>query len=464
MEATRRGPRLVVVLPLGVMLAAALAGAIAWLLAGSGFVATAAAAIAAAGATALLLRPVTRSIRRAAGLASGRDTLPQADATGGYSELKELDRALAQIAESFARTASASSQDRAQLLAALNSSADAVVGVDNAGNICFTNLAAEKLFLRSQGEMLGRSFALMLPTPEPIEALRASLASGRPEIRAIERPNKQFLQVSATPVSEGGDWAALVVFHDLTDVNRAERMRRDFVANVSHELRTPLASIRAVLETLESGAMSDPVASRDFISRAQTEVDRLTEMVAELLELSRIESGEFPITRAPVSIGRAVSDAVERLQSQADRMGVHLSAEVPPDLPLVLGDSERLERAVVNLVHNALKFTQSGGQVTVTAGPRDGSVMVEVSDNGAGIDERDLPRIFERFYKSDNSRRTDGSGLGLALVKHTAEAHGGSVSVASAVGRGSTFTLTLPAMEMDSASNDLEASSSRRES
>jgi two-component system phosphate regulon sensor histidine kinase PhoR len=206
-----------------------------------------------------------------------------------------------------------------------------------------------------------------------------------------------------------------------------------------------LASIRAVLETLEAGALSDPATARDFIARAETEVDRLTHMVAELLELSRIESGDMPAASEPVDIGVAVEEAVERLRSQALRAEVRLLAEVEAGLSPVTGDAERIERAVMNLVQNALKFTPAGGEVRVTAREESGEVRIEVADNGSGIDERDLPRIFERFYKADNSRRTVGSGLGLALVKHTAEAHGGKVSVESEMGRGSKFTISLPA-------------------
>jgi two-component system phosphate regulon sensor histidine kinase PhoR len=184
-------------------------------------------------------------------------------------------------------------------------------------------------------------------------------------------------------------------------------------------------------------------------------------MVGELLELSRIESGELPVVKEPVSLSRIVFDAVDRMQSQAERMGIELRVDAPETLPPVLGDAERLERAVVNLVHNALKFTPAGGTIEVTVRGERGSARVDVKDSGVGIETRDLPRIFERFYKSDGSRRTDGSGLGLALVKHTIEAHGGSVSVTSEPSRGSTFTLTLPLLDATVAPAGLEAFNAR---
>lgn len=444
---SRRTPSVALVLPAAVVLVSAASAKLAYALSDSPTAAIVVGAGAAGLSAAWLLRRLLASLRRVAAAASGESPDRGGAQALRFSEVADLERALARIEQRSRDSASASLEDRNQLIAALNSGADAVIGIDRDGRVCFANLAAEKLFAGPAGEIRGRPFATLLPSPETMDALQASLASGRREVRIVERPSRQFLEVSASAVAGGGDWAALVVCHDLTDVRRAEQMRRDFVANVSHELRTPLASIRAVLETLESGAMSDATAARDFISRAQTEVDRLTGMVAELLELSRIESGEFPIARDQVRVSRLVTEAAERLQSQADRMGVRLRVSAQPDLPAVLGDWQRLERAVVNLVHNALKFTPAGGEVLVQVREAAGMVLIQVTDSGSGIDERDLPRIFERFYKADNSRRTEGSGLGLALVKHTAEAHGGSVSVASELGRGSIFTISLPAAD-----------------
>ncbi len=440
------GPRsyLTLRVPVAVTAAGLAAAAALYLAAGSEPLAVFGGAIAAGLTAALMLRPVALSVRQVAGALNRAANA--AEGPPALSEMEELRRAAEAVEARLAASASASSHDRNQLLAALNSGADAFFGVDAEGAVRFANLAAERLFGRPRELMAGRHFASLMPDPEAVEALRAGQDTRTRQVRSLERPNKQFLEVSVTPIADGGDWSALVVFHDLTDVKRAEQMRRDFVANVSHELRTPLASIRAVLETLETGALADPAAARDFIARAQTEVDRLTAMVAELLELSRIESGEFPMSFEPVGVGNAVTEAVERLRSQADRLGVRMCAEIEPGIELVLGDSERIERAVVNLVQNALKFSQPGGEVRVSATQSEGIVRIAVSDNGAGIDQRDLSRIFERFYKADNSRRTDGSGLGLALVKHTAEAHGGSVSVASELGHGSTFTISLPAL------------------
>jgi two-component system phosphate regulon sensor histidine kinase PhoR len=278
-----------------------------------------------------------------------------------------------------------------------------------------------------------------------VQALRACREEGSQKTCLIERPNRQYLQATITPIAGGGEWTALAVFHDITEARRVEQTRRDFVANVSHELRTPLASIKSVIETLSSGALDDRAAAQDFLSRADAEVDRLVQIVEELLELSRLESGQAPLAKESVDMGDALSRAVERLRPQADKKKLNLTLEQALDLPPVIGDADRLERVALNLIHNAIKFTPDGGSISVSAALGDDAVRVEVSDSGVGIAAEDLPRIFERFYKADRARGSGGgTGLGLAVVKHIVEAHGGAVSVESREGHGSTFRLSLP--------------------
>ena len=226
-------------------------------------------------------------------------------------------------------------------------------------------------------------------------------------------------------------------------MRRADTARRDFVPNVSPELRTPLAGIKAVVETLRDGALEDPAVAGEFLERVDAEVDRLVQLVEELLQLSRIESGATPLALSEVSPRELLKGSVERFRHQAERAGVTLTL-VAPDLPPLRADPERLGQAVGNLIHNALKFTSPGGEVTVGAAQRDGALQITVADTGSGIDPADLPRIFERFYVADRSRSRRGTGLGLAIVKHVVRAHGGRVSAASRLGHGSTFTIELP--------------------
>jgi two-component system, OmpR family, phosphate regulon sensor histidine kinase PhoR len=393
-----------------------------------------------------IMGPLGTLTRAARSIAAGNLTERVSPRSSG--EVGELADAFNHMAESVQDLIAAASQERNRLVAALNSSIDAVLAVNAEGRITFANVAAERLFLRSQEELVGNPFVWVMPDEQVIEALRASREEGRREARLIERPSRYYLQVITTPIISGGEWTALVVFHDLTDVKRVEQMRRDFVANVSHELRTPLASIKSVIETLQGGALEDRKAAQDFLSRADSEIDRLVQLVEELLELSRIESGEVPLARQPVEMAAVLAKAVERLRPQAEKQGLNLTLEVAPNLPPIVGDAERLERVAVNLIHNALKFTPAGGSIHVSADFVGGAVTVKVSDTGVGIAPEDLPRIFERFYKADRARGIGGTGLGLAVVKHTVEAHGGTVSVQSELGHGSTFSFSVPAASL----------------
>ena len=361
----------------------------------------------------------------------------------GAALIRRTNRLIEEAATRSEALLAAASQERDRLVAALNSSVDAVLAIDGEGQVAFANAAAERLFDRRQGELLGRSFSFVMPYEEVRDALRASRQDGERHSALIDQPGRTYLRVFTTPI-EGDEWSALVVINDLTDVKRTEQVRRDFVANVSHELRTPLASLKSVIETLATGALEDETATREFLARADAEIDRMVQILEELLELSRIESGEVPMAKEPLDITDVLARAVERLQLQARRQGVELALEVPAPLPAVVGDAERLERVALNLIHNALKFTPSGGSVRVEATSEDGAVVVRVRDTGAGIAPADLPRVFERFYKVDRARSGSGTGLGLAIVKHTVEAHGGSVAVESEQGGGSVFSFSLP--------------------
>jgi two-component system phosphate regulon sensor histidine kinase PhoR len=238
--------------------------------------------------------------------------------------------------------------------------------------------------------------------------------------------------------------SVLIVLQDLTRMRRLEMIRRDFVSNVSHELRTPLASLKALTETLQEGALEDPPAARRFLLRMEHEIDNLTQLVQELLELSRIESGKVPLKKTRVTPWELVSPAVERMMVQAERAGVHLSLDCPDSLPPVLADQSRMGQVLVNLVHNAIKFTSPGGEIVIQAQQDQNMVVFTVRDTGAGIAPEALPRIFERFYKADRSRSSGGTGLGLSIAKNMVQAHGGRIWAESEVGKGSTFYFSLP--------------------
>jgi two-component system phosphate regulon sensor histidine kinase PhoR len=228
-------------------------------------------------------------------------------------------------------------------------------------------------------------------------------------------------------------------------VRRLETVRRDFISNISHELRTPLAGLKALVDTLRGGAIKDRPAAKRFLKRMDAEVDALTQMVEELLELSRIESGQAPLRLTPTPVAEVVIPPLDRLRPQAERAGLALTVQLPPELPSVLADADRVRLVLTNLVHNAVKFTPPGGRIVVTAQAAGDQVLFSVQDSGVGIPASDLPRVFERFYKADRARSGGGTGLGLAIAKHVVQGHGGSIWAESVEGQGSTFHFTLPA-------------------
>jgi two-component system phosphate regulon sensor histidine kinase PhoR len=306
-----------------------------------------------------------------------------------------------------------------------------------------TNPAAEKIFQTAQATILERTFIEAVHDYEIDNILQQAMTSHRQQTGFIEsRPTKQFLGVIATPLPGRSDF--LVIVQDLTNLRRLETVRRDFVANVSHELRTPLASLKALSETLLEGALDDPAVAAEFLNKIDVEVDKLSQMVQELMQLSQIESGQTVLKKSPEAISEVINSAINRLQSLAERAGLDLKTEVNPELPPVSIDKERIEQVLINLIHNAIKFTPSGGKIRVSAVKQGNKITVAVADTGIGIPEDDLPRMFERFYKTDKSRKSGGTGLGLSIAKHIVQAHGGEISVQSQEGKGSTFSFSLP--------------------
>jgi two-component system phosphate regulon sensor histidine kinase PhoR len=356
-------------------------------------------------------------------------------------ELGELTTALNSSLSTFNFQLSTLNADHAKLSAILDQLTDGVLIADPAGRVQFANPAAERLM---REEPIGRSVAETLRHHQLIQAWQRSQDSGEMQIESVELPaSRQFLQLIVIPdrYSRGG---SLLLIQDLTRLRRLETVRRDFVSNLSHELRTPLASLKALTETLQDGALEDPPAARHFLDQMMTEVDALTQMVAELLELSRVESGQVTLDLKPVSAFDLLSSASKRMSLQAERAGLALRVDCPPELPKVRADAARLEQVLVNLIHNAVKFTRPGGEVALLAESTDGAVCFVVRDSGVGISSDDLSRIFERFYKSDRSRSGGGTGLGLSIARHIVEAHGGRIWAESREGEGSTIFFTIP--------------------
>lgn len=328
------------------------------------------------------------------------------------------------------------------ILAALD---DAVIVVGSMQEILSVNDAALALFPTSLATVRGRTVIEMTGDHEIAELVHRCQATSSRQERIIEvSASGRVVRVIAVPADVPKD-DVLLLARDVTLVQHLQTVRRELVANVSHELRTPLASIKLYVETLLDGGLDVPGMAEDRLNKINREVDELTQLVRELLELARLESGRDQPNFAAFAVAELAGNAADRLEAQAERAGVMLETAIPPDVPAVWGDRRMIEGALVNLIHNAVKFTLAGGHVTVGAdGDGDDRVRLWVEDTGIGIPDEHLPRLFERFYKEDPARSGGGTGLGLAIVKHVALVHGGAVSVTSAVGRGSRFVLTLP--------------------
>ncbi len=334
--------------------------------------------------------------------------------------------------------------EQARLQAAFESSSDAMVALSRDSRVRLMNGAALRLFHTPREAAIDRPF-IECALDYELDALVRSALLGAPESgsRVITYgPQRLPLRAAALPISDGGDWALLLILTDLRDVQRVDQVRRDFLSNVSHELRTPLASIRAMVETVENGDWDDQSELAEFMRRIRQQVHRLTLLVNELLDLSRIESGAIELHPAEVDLAEVTGEAAAGLAVRAE--AAEVTIDYPKETVLVEADRTSVLRILTNLLDNAIKFSPPGTTVSVTLEADDAVATVSVRDQGKGIPENDRARVFERFYKGDASRADGGVGLGLAIVKHLVRAHNGSVEVSNAAGGGALFRVSLP--------------------
>ncbi|MCV0402291.1 MAG: PAS domain-containing sensor histidine kinase [Chloroflexi bacterium] len=331
---------------------------------------------------------------------------------------------------------------------------DLLVLVDDALRIVRAGREAALLAERPEERLIGMSLIAAFGSA-PLDAVAwRALSSGAAQDGEAElgpRAPRTFT-VDAVPLPRGG---LVLALHDVTAVRRGERVRRDFVANISHELRTPLTSVKLLAETIASGSVDDAATTREFAMQIEREVDHLAQLVDELLDLSTIESGDTQLTTEPLDPEAVITTCVERIRAVADRREIDVTAlPGPPDGAGVraLADPGRLGQALLNFAHNAVKFSHPGGSVRLGWIADDRHVRFTVADDGVGIAPAHQGRIFERFYKVDRSRARAGdedegggsAGLGLAIVRHIAEAHGGRAGVVSQAAAGSTFWIEVP--------------------
>jgi len=248
--------------------------------------------------------------------------------------------------------------------------------------------------------------------------------------------------MDAAPKSQ---MALIGFFHDVTEEKRVEAIKRDFVANVSHELRTPLASIKGYAETLLDGALDDKKTLKNFLTIIDRHANRMTALIEDLLTLSMLESHQMPMSFEPLDIKGLINSIIQGFEKQAKDKGIKLITDIGKEIPKIPADKDRLEQVIVNLVDNAIKYTNNG-TVKIFVRKSDNMLQIDVEDTGIGIPEKDIPRIFERFYRVDKgrSRELGGTGLGLAIVKHIIQGHNGKIWVKSELGKGSVFSFSLP--------------------
>ena len=390
-----------------------------------------------------LFRHTSRSVRA---VAEGANRFAQGDlghrvAAASSDETQELAVAFNSMADTIRRMLRDMSAESGKLTAMLDTMEDGVVVIEADGRITLMNSAAEWMLGVGAGDAVGARLVEALRDHEILQVAALSLSSGRLHQAEVELlTQRRFLNAIATPLGGGGTSGILLTLHDLTTDRQVENTLREFVTNVSHELRSPLASVKAMVETLDDGALEDGRAARDFLSRINREVDRMNAMVEDLLELSRLESGQQLPSLTPLNLSALVSEVVSEYRDRAN--GVDFRAFLPQPPAIALGDYGKLRQVLVNLLDNALKNTEAGSvEVSIEAG--EGMHFVRVSDTGAGIAYEHLPHVFERFYKVDRARRDGGSGLGLAIVRQIVQAHGGEVRVETEEGRGSTFSFSV---------------------
>lgn len=403
-------------------------------------------ALGSVGASLLMARSIAGPVRN---VAEGARSLARGDLdhrvrSSSMRETRELNDAFNEMAATLRDLVHGLDSERSLLSLVMETMADGVIVLDSDNRIRLINRAAQRLLDADIHAARGSTLAEIVRDHELLELASGSAATGRIQRAEMELLHqRRFLRAIATPISADPSRGVLLTLQDVTRLRQVQNTRREFVSNVSHELRTPLASVNAMVETLDGGAIYDTEVARDFLSRIHDDISRMTTMVDELLELSSLESGQMPIHLAPVELPRVANKVTERFETNAASRGVKLLSLIPDDLPYLMADAGKLDQILTNLVENALKFTPQGGRVTLSARTVESGIEIEVADTGVGVPREHLPHIFERFYKVDRSRRDTGTGLGLAITRRLVQAHGGNITVQSSEGEGSAFTLTL---------------------
>lgn len=362
-------------------------------------------------------------------------------------ELGVLGNALSRMQARLSARIGELNQNSERLASVLGNMAEGVIAVSTDQNILLANEASRRLLDITVTNPLGRPLLEVTRSLTVHEAFVEALQSALPVERefVVSGPARRSLSLRAMKLPGQPSPGVMLVFHDVTELRRLENLRREFVANVSHELKTPLASIKAYAETLKLGALNDPEHSLTFVGRIEEQAERLHQLILDLIHLARVESGQEAFEIVDVDLAEAVQDTLDQYSAAAAQKHILVEAVAPPTPVIAKADEEGVRTVLSNLVDNAIKYTPSGGRVTLRWYASEEGAVVEVQDSGIGIAEKDQARVFERFYRVDRarSRELGGTGLGLAIVKHLAQAFGGSVGLQSTPKQGSTFSIRL---------------------
>lgn len=392
-----------------------------------------------------IMEPLTELTRHARAVSASDQQPPGIDSP---DELGVLATAFNSMQRNLALRVDEVQENNERLQTVLGTMVEGVLAVGTDRTILLANEAGRELLDFVTPKPIGRSLLEVTRARPVFEAVTQALASPEPVITEFDAPGMQRRTLSLRASRLPGDPCpgVMLVLHDLSELRRLENLRRELVANVSHELKTPLAAIKAYAETLRLGAVNDPDNNLAFVRRIEEQADRLHELILDILQIARLEQGQETFDIGPVSLAEVVDDTVQQFANTAAAKQIELRAELPTGGLVALADDEGVRTILSNLIDNALKYTPSGGRVTIRGTGADEMVVLEIADTGIGIASQDQARIFERFYRVDKarSRELGGTGLGLSIVKHLVQSFGGTVSVTSQPGQGSTFRIELP--------------------
>lgn len=364
-------------------------------------------------------------------------------------EIGDLAMALSYMSDEIKGKMERIKQESVKLDVVLSSMFEGIMVVGEKGGILLMNPSLRKLFFVDSAPDAKTPMEMIRNTQvqDIVDKIIKDKQRLISEEIIISQPEEKMLKINGVPIIRNNILeGAVLVFHDITELRRLERVRQDFVANVSHELRTPISSIKGYAETLLEGAIDDKDNLKEFISIIYQDSNRLANLIDDLLDLSKIESGKMKMVFMPLDIKPILNRCIAVLEKSIKAKALSITIDLPNDLPKVSADDKRLSQVFLNLLDNAVKYTPESRGIKIRAFANEKMVQIEISDTGIGIPEKDLPRIFERFYRVDKarSRELGGTGLGLSIVKHIVLAHGGQVWVKSELGQGSTFSFIIP--------------------